>query len=229
MKEADFAFRQALAFCPYSPEAVFRYVQLLMQQNRLEEAILIAKTCLKLDQYNGQVQGLVRQLENIPAQQAQMVRVQQDLAALEQRWRSNPTNVQLGLTLASGLMQMQQTSAALATLDRVIAATNLDVNTLLATAQMYLQMGNMARLEPCLEKLTVIQPESPEGWYDLAAIKAALNKPNEVLAPLTKAIELSTARRASDPKGRDLAAEARKDPRFAAFQAREEFQKLTAP
>jgi hypothetical protein len=23
IKEADFAFRQALAFCPYSPEAVF--------------------------------------------------------------------------------------------------------------------------------------------------------------------------------------------------------------
>ena len=28
IKEADFAFRQAFAFCPYSPEAVFRYVNL---------------------------------------------------------------------------------------------------------------------------------------------------------------------------------------------------------
>jgi hypothetical protein len=28
-KEADLAFRQAFALCPYSPEAVFRYVQLL--------------------------------------------------------------------------------------------------------------------------------------------------------------------------------------------------------
>jgi tetratricopeptide (TPR) repeat protein len=229
MKEADFAFRQALAFCPYSPEAVFRYVQILMQQNRLEEAILIAKTCLKLDQYNGQVQGLVQQLENIPAQQAQMVRAQQDLATLDQQWRNNPTNLQLGLTLASGLRQMQQTSAALATLDRVLAATNLDVNTLLATAQMYLQMGNMARLEACLEKLTVLEPQSAEGWYDLAAIKAALNKPNEVLAPLTTALQLNAARRATDPKARDLAAEARKDPRFAAFKEREEFKKLVGP
>ena len=31
LKEADFAFRQAFAFCPYSPEAVFRYCQLLLQ------------------------------------------------------------------------------------------------------------------------------------------------------------------------------------------------------
>ena len=29
IKEADFAFRQAFAFCPYSPEAVFRYCNLL--------------------------------------------------------------------------------------------------------------------------------------------------------------------------------------------------------
>jgi tetratricopeptide (TPR) repeat protein len=158
-----------------------------------------------------------------------MNRVQQDLATLEQQWRVSPTNLKLGLTLASGLSRMQQTSAALAALDRVIAATNLDVNTLLGAAQMYLQMGNMPRLESCLEKLTAIQPESPEGWYDLAAIKAALNKPDEAIAPLGRAIELSKARRATDTAGRDLAAEARNDPRFAALQPREEFQKLTAP
>jgi tetratricopeptide (TPR) repeat protein len=229
MKEADFAFRQALAFCPYSPEAVFRYIQLLMQQNRLEDALLIAKTCSELDRYNTQMAGLVRQLENIPAQQAQITRAQQDLSKLEQQWRASPTNLQLGLALASGLVQMQQTSAALTALDRVIAATNLDVTTVLAAAQLYLQLGNMPRLETCLEKLTVIQPESPEGWYDLAAIKAALNKPDEVMAPLTRAIELSQARRASDPNGRDLRAEARKDPRFAALQGREEFKTLVAP
>ena len=30
--EADFAFRQAWALCPYSPETVFRYVDLLMSE-----------------------------------------------------------------------------------------------------------------------------------------------------------------------------------------------------
>ncbi len=61
LKEADFAFRQAFAFCPYSPEAVFRYVQLLLQTRRFDDALLIAETCLKLDPYNGQVRGLVEQ------------------------------------------------------------------------------------------------------------------------------------------------------------------------
>src|SRR5437899_5305432 len=54
LKEADFAFRQAFAFCPYSPEAVFRYVNLLIspEMQRFDDALLIAKTCQKLDPFN---------------------------------------------------------------------------------------------------------------------------------------------------------------------------------
>jgi hypothetical protein len=62
LREADFAFKQAFLFCPYSPEAVFRYVSLLVQFNRIDDAILVAETCLKFDPYNGSVQGLLEQL-----------------------------------------------------------------------------------------------------------------------------------------------------------------------
>ena len=60
--EADFAFRQALALCPYSPEAVFRYVQFLLSQNRQKDAVLVAETCHRLDPNNPQVAGLAEQL-----------------------------------------------------------------------------------------------------------------------------------------------------------------------
>jgi hypothetical protein len=63
VKEADFAFRQALALCPYSPEAVFRYVQLLLSQDRRKEALLVAETCQRIDPANTQVAGLVEQLK----------------------------------------------------------------------------------------------------------------------------------------------------------------------
>ena len=29
-RETDFAFKQSFAFCPYSPEAVYRYVNFLL-------------------------------------------------------------------------------------------------------------------------------------------------------------------------------------------------------
>jgi hypothetical protein len=62
LREADFAFKQAFAFCPYSPEAVYRYVTLLANTGRIADAQVVAETCLKLDPYNGQVRGLVNGL-----------------------------------------------------------------------------------------------------------------------------------------------------------------------
>jgi hypothetical protein len=65
--EADFAFRQAWALCPYSPEAVYRYVNLLLSQNRASDALLIAETAAKFPSTTGidvaQIQNLVEQLK----------------------------------------------------------------------------------------------------------------------------------------------------------------------
>jgi hypothetical protein len=63
IQEADFALRQAFIFCPYSPEAVFRYANLLFVLGRFDDALLVAQTCLKLDPFNDQVVELVH---NIP-------------------------------------------------------------------------------------------------------------------------------------------------------------------
>jgi len=49
-KEADFAFRQAFVLCPGSPETVFRYVNLLIGQKRLDEAILVAEAAVRLEE-----------------------------------------------------------------------------------------------------------------------------------------------------------------------------------
>ena len=65
LKEADFAFRQAFALCPYSPEAVFRYDPTALQLNRLDDALLVAQTCLKLDPAEQPGQGLVKNLKQL--------------------------------------------------------------------------------------------------------------------------------------------------------------------
>jgi hypothetical protein len=74
IRETDFAFKQAFAFCPYSPEAVFHYINFLLGLAQIEEAgghldraghylddaILIGETCQKLDPYNDDVSRLVK-------------------------------------------------------------------------------------------------------------------------------------------------------------------------
>jgi hypothetical protein len=70
LREANFAFLQAFAFSPWSPEAVLRYAGLLLQCNRLDEALLVAETCLRFDPYDAQVSGLAAQLRQYKKQAA---------------------------------------------------------------------------------------------------------------------------------------------------------------
>jgi len=65
IKEADYAFRQSFAFCPVSPEAVFRYVNLLVQLVRIDDALLIARTAARLKPKDPQLQNLITELERI--------------------------------------------------------------------------------------------------------------------------------------------------------------------
>jgi hypothetical protein len=65
-QESDFAFRQAYAVCPYSPEALFRYVNLLMAEGRSTDALRIARASETL-QPDDTKKSLVSELERIKA------------------------------------------------------------------------------------------------------------------------------------------------------------------
>jgi thioredoxin-like negative regulator of GroEL len=301
IKEADFAFRQAFAFCPYSPEAVFRYVNLLLSMQRFDDALIIARTCQKLDPNNGQVVDLVKRLEkwksetqsgNIPgvgniqelekqyqdeptnfqagfnlamaylqlqqmpralqvlddiarhpnaqaasaAQRALMQafssmgqtgRVQQIVDTLEARVKGSPDDLDMALVLAEGYRTLQNRERAMQVLDAILNHPKLDPNTVLQLAQHYAAYVDYGRLEQALGKLVQLSPESPEAWYDFAAIKAHIGKVSEAVDSLRRSIELSNKRRQKDPGARDMAAEAKKDPRFAALRQDPTFRKIT--
>jgi tetratricopeptide (TPR) repeat protein len=149
------------------------------------------------------------------------------MAQLEKRVKDNPGDVQAAFNLASAYLQMQQTNNAYQVLDRALEKSQTNVGALLAIAQAWAQLGNYGKLESTLEKLSKAAPDSPEAWYDLAAVKATLNKPTEAIPALKQALETSSKRLAQDSKARDLRTELKQDPRFAAMSALPEFQKLT--
>jgi tetratricopeptide (TPR) repeat protein len=191
IRETDFAFKQAFAFCPYSPEAVFRYVQFLMQFNRLDDALVVAQTCLKLDPYNDQTKGLVNQLADFKKQSAVRGQVENQLQQMENEAHNNPTNFQNIFKLAQLYFQMQQTNRVAELFDQALANTNISPNAVGVIAQFYAQTGNLPKLEDTLEKLAKIIPNQPEPWYDLAALKAVIGKNEEALQDLRTSLDLS--------------------------------------
>ena len=230
IKEADFAFRQAFTFCPYSPEAVFRYVvNFLLPMRRFDDALLVARTCLKLDPENGQVINLVNQLEEFKKQPAMALPASNQIGQLENELRAHPDDFQKAFELASLFSQLGQTDRVIQVLDRVLDNPHVRVEVVLAVAQAYAQMNNPQKLESALEKLTQLAPNEPETWYNLASVKAGLGKSSEALQALRQSLDLSSKRLARDPKANDLRPTVEKDPHFAALHATPEYKALFPP
>jgi thioredoxin-like negative regulator of GroEL len=229
MQETDFAFKQAFAFCPYSPEAVFRYVNFLLQFNRLDDAQIVAETCLKLDPFNDQVKGLVGQLEDFKKQSGARTQLQQ----MQSEATANPTDFKNILNLGSLYAQMQDTNRAIELfrvasgfIDQELASSNARPENLSAMAQICVALGNVPKLQSTLEKIIVLQPDQPEPRYDLAALDAITGKTNEAMKNLALSLNASAKRRLTNSATRDLVNDARNDVRFNSLRNEPEFQKL---
>ena len=228
-RETDFAFKQAFAFCPYSPEAVFRYINFLLQYQRMEDAYLIAQTCQKLDPYNDQVKGLVSNLDDWKKKSVDRVKAETQLQQMENESRTNPDNMTNLLSLANFYLQMQQTNRAIELFDRAMANSHLIPSEAGFIAQCYAQMGNLTKLEAVIEKLVTLVPDQPEPWYDLAALEMVLGKRDQAIQNLTRSLELSAQRLKANSSSRNLMAEVRNDQRFDPLRNLPAFQKIVPP
>jgi len=232
LKEADFAYRQAFAFAPFSPEVVYRYVNLLATTGRWDDAVLVAATCFKLDPNNAQVDGLVKNLTAAKNAQAGSIirpdpaQMQSKLQQMEKDARDNPNNFQAAFNLAGAYMQMQQRDKALAVLDQILANPMVNAQSVMVLAQGYAQLSDAPRLEAALQKLVQLAPDSPEAWNNLAGIETALGKTSEALNALRHCVEENAKRLAQNPKAKDLLPSIRSDARFTALRQSKEFQQL---
>ncbi len=117
-RETDFAFKQAFAYCPYSPEAVIRYMNFLLQYGRLDDAILVIETCSQLDPYNDQWKGILKQLKDMRNQSPAQSQAETQVQRMENEARNNPGNRQNLLTLANLYLQMQRTNRVIELFDQ---------------------------------------------------------------------------------------------------------------
>jgi tetratricopeptide (TPR) repeat protein len=236
VRETDFAFKQSFAFCPYSPEAVFRYVNFLLQFNRLDDALIVAQTCLKLDPFNDQVKNLIHQLQEFKSQSATRDQFQGNLQKLQAQAATNPTNFQNILALGSLYSQMQDTNRAFqlfnqasSLFDQELASPSVRSEDVLAMAQIAAAIGNVNKLETVLKKLVALNPTQPEAHYDLAALEAITGKTDEAIKELGISIDLSSKRLLTNSAAHNLVIEARSDPRFNSLRNRVDFQKIVPP
>ena len=217
IREAEFAFKQAYAFCPYSPEAVFRYINLLISMGRVDDARLIARTSRELDPNNLQMHNLVQELDRIKQQGAGIPMLP-----------SAGGGVQALHSSIMQYVQTQQRELAGPRLDELIAHPQADANSMLFAANMANQIGDWPRVEKALSRLVQLAPDNPEAWFDLAGIRALLSQTNQAVESLREALKRSAQRLAVNPAAGNLFSNAQTDARFNTLRQLPEFQHLMA-
>jgi len=70
LKEADFAFRQAFALCPYQESTLKNYGDFLFEQKRFKDAVLAAHTVGQFDPEDKGVRNWVKEVEQLADQAA---------------------------------------------------------------------------------------------------------------------------------------------------------------
>ncbi|HEY3860530.1 MAG TPA: DUF2723 domain-containing protein [Verrucomicrobiae bacterium] len=207
-KEAEFAFKQAFAYCPYSPEAVFHFMDLLLSQTqpRIDDAILILETCHKLDPYNEQITQWIEQL------------------------KKSKTSSPVGDQIKQAVNQMQQdmvagqTNAAEEILNQLLSFSGTDPATLMTVADAYLRLHNLAKSEEAVQRLAGYMPNRSDSWYNLATIQAVRGENPAALASLKKSLDLNAKEMAKDPKAANLRQHVFQDASFAPLRQTPEFK-----
>ena len=230
MQEAEFAWKQSFAFCPYSPEAVFKYAGLLINlPGRLPDALRIARTALAIDPKNEQFAYLLREIERYQGNESSMNELQKQVSQLVANFQKDPGNVTSAFALASAYAQMQQSNAALTVLERMIGASNISAEAVVQAAMFARELRNVPLMERALVRLSEVNPQSPEAWYDLAAMQASLGKLDAAVQNVGRSLILSDQRRRTNPGSKDLRAEVAKEERFTPLRTRPDWSAATQP
>ena len=226
IREADFAFKQAFAFCPYSPEAVFRYVNFLLPLGRFDDAVLVAETCQKLDPFNDQIAGTLAQLRAIRDQNASHTKAVAEIGQLEELARTNPDNITNLIFLGGTYLQMQQTNRAIQLFNEALANPKIELRDANALAQYFGQLGYLTGFETALRKMAALEPNVPEHRYDLVRVEAATGRASAALADLKIVVDLNAKRLASNPSAHNVLIDMRTDPSLNSIRSSPEFQQL---
>ncbi len=261
-KEAEFAFKQAFAYCPFSPEAVFHFMNLLLGQNRVDDSILLLQTCHKLDPYNDQVSYYLEQLKKSKAAGPANDQIKQAFAQVQQAIALGQTNAaaqlldQLSgvagadpgmlLSVADGYLRAhnitkcaqamarvaqiqqpispEQAKAAEQILDQLLSAPEADAGLMMSVANGYLHLHDLAKSEQAVVRLTQIQPNASQPWYNLAAIQSYRGGVAEAVTSLKKSLELNAAEIAKDPKTINMREHLFQDATFGSLRQTPAFQ-----
>jgi len=237
-KEAEFAFKQSFAYCPYS-EGASKYAQLLLETGRAEDALLVLETFQKLDPYNRQGQDMVVQLLLNLGRQKEALLAAKDFLDLEpnnptlqnlvdqmEKKPGQPSSVPLDAIFKQidAAIKSGQSAPAAALLEQVLHSPQANGPILTQVAQFYADLGNLAKAEEAMQQATKVEPNASQSWFILAKVQAFQGQAAAAAASIKRAFAANAVERAANPRMPDWREDARTNPVFNGIRQTPEFR-----
>lgn len=207
--EAEYAFQQAIALYPLSPEANFRLADIEMQQFRFTRAREVIESFLKEDPDNDRVAEFLVQIRQLEALDNRRRELEPQMA--------HGADINTALELAEIYRSMNIMALFENLTQNIIRQENLPPAIILQVAELYAKAQRGDLLASALERYLQKEPSNPRVWFDLAGVQAQLQRSNDAIRALRKALELG---------GEAIRDMARKDRRFDPIRETPEFKAL---
>jgi thioredoxin-like negative regulator of GroEL len=182
--EAEFAFRQAIDLCPFNVEATFRFAEFLTRTERYDDALKLVDNYKKYDPHNIQVGVVLGQINTLKQMAVQEIAIRQELQTV-------PNDLNRIMTLLSILAQRGKFGEMDAIIDRLIENKDLPPQPFKTIAQTYVQLNRFDRVERVLAKYLGFHADDAQAWYDLAVVQVQLQRGEQAIDALEKAIRLN--------------------------------------
>jgi Flp pilus assembly protein TadD len=177
----------------------------LLGAGRIDDVLLVLKTCHKLDPYNGQISDWINQLER-------------------GKTSAGPDQLNQFLAQIQRAVEARQTNAAEQMLDQLLHYPAVDANIMMGVATLSLRLGDLAKTEEAFQRLVQIVPNSSGPWYNLALVQAHRGETAQAVASLKKALAMNPGEIRQNPKMPNLLEHLYQDPGFGGLRQTPEFK-----
>ncbi len=218
-KEAVFAYKQAFAFGPINPETVYKFINILTYVGQHSDAIRLATTYYRLDPANQMSLAYLKQaLRNSELRYHSTGNYDQAIKAVEQlheidpegnhlirrdfykrqqgndefllaSFDKNPSNSTNFIQAIYIHGRHKNTNAVIEAIDTFSKFAGDDPKKLTLIKNSYGLIRRWNEKETIDQRLTKIEPNRYETWFDLAQTRIQLGKTNQALADLKIALQ----------------------------------------
>lgn len=213
MPEAEYAFKQAVALYPLSPEAVFRLADLYMREHRFDDARKVVSEFTQQDEHNESAQGFLKQIEQVQS----MIQRKTELETELRGGKGGDLGKAFELIQIYNALQEQ---GPMRQLVQDILRAGLPPEVSLQLAQLLVQMKQFDLVDQVFLKYLAAKPDDLRVQIELAAVRVALGHTDQAL---------QTVKLAVDKGGEPIRAVIRKDMRFRSLWEDPRFQALVPP